>query len=464
MKKEMLPCRYLRIAIIIFGSLLLSACMPKVDRLINKLSSSDEGTRRRAAESLGDLRDPKAVDPLIHALGDDDYMVPVTAAVALGKIGDPRAVDALISFYLANDHRGQVELEKSIEEAIIAIGEPAIKVLIPKLANVGHFESHERDDEVELVSYALEKIGNPAINDLVSALENEQLRVGVSLVLKNIGYIPPEEASRVFYWIGLEDDNELIKMGPSVVEHLIFELENLEGDSDSRVFAARVLGDISDPAAVEPLISCLNDLEDEYDVRTAAAIALGKIGDTESVIPLVNAFRLDIPFSEAKQGNLFKEAAQNALIEIGDPAVPDLVIGLLEPMVGHWCAGALIEIGGPQVIENMTDVIENSNGTAYTTHAMILVEANERDASILLPYLVDEETVWVYDTIIAYGLEGSEDELITALEKFGSVNMAESYLNCGNAKLEAAGYQWASNEGYFVTTTTGSSVKWGGGK
>ena len=52
----------------------------------------DPSQRWKAAESLGRIRDDRAVEPLILALMDEDGRVRQKAAWALGKIGDPRAL------------------------------------------------------------------------------------------------------------------------------------------------------------------------------------------------------------------------------------------------------------------------------------------------------------------------------------------------------------------------------------
>ena len=81
--------------------LLLSACLlaedvDKVGKAIKDLKSKDATVRTKAARSLGELKDKRAVKPLIKALRDKDTHVQVNAAWALGKIGDKRAVLALL--------------------------------------------------------------------------------------------------------------------------------------------------------------------------------------------------------------------------------------------------------------------------------------------------------------------------------------------------------------------------------
>jgi vesicle coat complex subunit len=75
---------------------LASAKDDKVAILIKKLKHKDVKIREEAAETLGELKDPRAVEPLIKALKDKDSRVRSEAAIALGKLRDPRAVEPLI--------------------------------------------------------------------------------------------------------------------------------------------------------------------------------------------------------------------------------------------------------------------------------------------------------------------------------------------------------------------------------
>ena len=64
----------------------------RLGHFIAMLDEEDPSRRWKAAESLGRIRDNRAVDPLILALTDEDWRVRQKAAWALGKIGDPRAL------------------------------------------------------------------------------------------------------------------------------------------------------------------------------------------------------------------------------------------------------------------------------------------------------------------------------------------------------------------------------------
>lgn len=68
------------------------APLERLHHFLAMLEEGDPSQRWKAAESLGRLRDDRAVAPLILALRDDDWRVRQKAAWALGKIGDPRAL------------------------------------------------------------------------------------------------------------------------------------------------------------------------------------------------------------------------------------------------------------------------------------------------------------------------------------------------------------------------------------
>ena len=66
------------------------------DLLITKLNSPSDVVRQMAVEALGVLADTRAVIPLTTLLRDEDISVAGYASDSLGKIRDPRAVPALI--------------------------------------------------------------------------------------------------------------------------------------------------------------------------------------------------------------------------------------------------------------------------------------------------------------------------------------------------------------------------------
>gem|GEM_PF-4896507 len=60
-------------------------------------------------------------------------------------------------------------------------------------------------------------------------------------------------------------------------------------------------------------------------------------------------------------------------------------------------------------------------------------------------------------------IPGTEVILIKALREFGTVKMAEDFLNSGSAELAAAARHWAKEKGYPVRPGLGSNrFTWGG--
>lgn len=64
----------------------------RLQHYLAMLNEEDPSQRWKAAESLGRIRDERAIEPLILALTDEDWRVRQKAAWALGKIGDQRAI------------------------------------------------------------------------------------------------------------------------------------------------------------------------------------------------------------------------------------------------------------------------------------------------------------------------------------------------------------------------------------
>lgn len=67
------------------------------DRLVERISSTDEHIVVESAHALGDLGDPRAVPVLIDLLGSaTSRRIKNAAAIGLGELGDPIALDALL--------------------------------------------------------------------------------------------------------------------------------------------------------------------------------------------------------------------------------------------------------------------------------------------------------------------------------------------------------------------------------
>jgi HEAT repeat protein len=100
--------------------------------LIRALGDRDPDRRPLAATALGVIGDALATEPLIEALKDEDWRVRDKAAVSLGQLGDARAVEPLIeAFREGRDWNVQIRRGAAVAAtlALAQIGEPAVEAL-----------------------------------------------------------------------------------------------------------------------------------------------------------------------------------------------------------------------------------------------------------------------------------------------------------------------------------------------
>jgi HEAT repeat protein len=293
------------------------------------LRDKDVGVRSAAAEALGKIEDPRAVEPLLEVLKDKDrtyrgkdHYVLWRAVEALGKIGDPRAVEPLakaLSYRFGEDRDGSIELKvkQAMAEALGKIGDVgARKSLVAAL----------KDDDAdvrEAAAQALKSLGWKPTKDthrawlaFVGGKWDELVSLGAASVEPLVVAARGHRDSKV----QAAAVKALLRIGAVAVEPLIVALE----DKDGRVrkAAAEALGKIGDARAVEPLTKALWD--ESWNVRMAAAEALGKIGDPRAAEPLLVALNS----WDVGVGLERREAAAQALIQIGPAAVEPLVAAL----------------------------------------------------------------------------------------------------------------------------------------
>lgn len=128
-------------------------------QLIRDLDSKKWDVRFNAVESLGKIKDTRAVEPLIKALGDTHQDVRLKAVESLGKIQDSQAVPPLIDALKNKDEYVYWEAA----EALGAIGGLAVDPLIVAL----HDSSSEDQWKIARV---LEIIGTPQARNAVNNL------------------------------------------------------------------------------------------------------------------------------------------------------------------------------------------------------------------------------------------------------------------------------------------------------
>ncbi len=148
------------------------------DYLIKSLNDPDTNARLRAAQMLGENREPRAIEPLCAALFDPEAEVRKHAIIALGRMGS-LATEALIAAQQnpdplvrqsATQALGQIHEARVVESLVIALRDP-----------------HE--GVRSQAAFALNRLGALAVQPLIAALHDSDpnIRWQATRILGGIG-------------------------------------------------------------------------------------------------------------------------------------------------------------------------------------------------------------------------------------------------------------------------------------
>jgi HEAT repeat protein len=154
-----------------------------------------------------------------------------------------------------------------------------------------------------------------------------------------------------------------------------------DGDWQVREVAIDGIGQIGSPA-VDVLLKLLRD----WDVRKSAIMALGKIRDERVLEPLMQQLRNDE----------FMEDATDALVNLGEPALPGLIKALKdkEELVRKQAVIALGRIKSPEAIDPLIEMLQNKDWfTRLTAAAALEAIGDERGREAIKPLLKDSDMV-----------------------------------------------------------------------
>jgi len=210
--------------------------------LIRALSFRDPDVQSDAVHALGDIG-PEAVGPLVLALRNKNRFLRLGAIGALTAIKDPGAISALTD--MMKDQSSEVRWQ-----AAIALGEMGSHV---------------------------------AVAPLLRGLEDpdKYVRYGSAISLFKNGCQPSGDAEQAWYYAAMQDWDRLRTMGSDALSPLYNLLRDT--DSDVRVHAVQVLGDIGNREAGPALIRSLGDADRQ--VRWEAALASQKCGVPPMYLP-----------------------------------------------------------------------------------------------------------------------------------------------------------------------------------
>jgi HEAT repeat protein len=154
-----------------------------------------------------------------------------------------------------------------------------------------------------------------------------------------------------------------------------------DGDWQVREVAIDGLGQIGSPA-VEALLKLLRD----WDVRKYAISALGKIRDERVLEPLMRQLRNDE----------FKDDATDALVNLGEPALPSLIKALKDKdeLVRKQAVIALGRIKAVEAIDALIEMLQDKDWfTRLTAAAALEAIGDERGRDAIRPLLKDPDMV-----------------------------------------------------------------------
>lgn len=209
-----------------------------VEPLCDVLKDGYLDIQEEAITVLGEIGDPRAVEPLVRALKHENKFFRRQAARALGRIGDARAIEPLIH---------ALKSTLTIKGAAWALGEIGDPRAVEPLVQLFRDRSHMSKECGHAAATALRKIGEPAVESLIQALNDEDWRVrkNAAAVLKKSGWEPENDVQKAHFLIIKGKWGELAALGKPAVEPLMKALR----DEDLNVawLAAGTLIDIGDP-------------------------------------------------------------------------------------------------------------------------------------------------------------------------------------------------------------------------
>lgn len=177
-------------------------------------------------------------------------------------------------------------------------------------------------------------------------------------------------------------------------------IKNLTSENyETRVQAAKKLGELKDPKAVDPLVKALND--DDSDVRKAVANALGKIGDAKAIEPLIN--RLYDEDSEVVK------AALRALVNIGIPSIEPLarLLRTATAQIRILAATGLGSIGTSRAVDRLIQASRDSEPKVRKAVVIALSKIKDSRATEAIAKMTNDEDPDVTNSA-SQGLGGSE--------------------------------------------------------
>jgi len=220
----------------------------------------------RKTPDINGMKEKGDIRGLIRALRIPDADIQIQAGMALGALG-PGAVDALIQALATKNKTHKLGI-------IGALSEIRSPRAVPRL--IGTLDDENSEVRWQ-AAVALGEIGDgAAIEPLRQALRDpdKYVRYGAAISLTKLGWKPPDQTERAFYFAGLQEWMAVREVGKPAVPAVTALLK--DRDSTVRIKAIEILGSIGDPDGTPAIMKSLGD--ENRDVRWACVLSAPKCG------------------------------------------------------------------------------------------------------------------------------------------------------------------------------------------
>ncbi len=355
-------------AIRTLGRLRSKAAIPRIRTF---LDSSRKDLVGVAVDALAALGDRESLQQVVGFLGHEDGELRTRAVEALASYGD-FAVKLLAD--LLDGNRRMVKFAAS--EALGGSGDGALVPLLEKLK--------ADSDEIRYWAVrALERFDSPVVVSLLADLltdDSPDVQLAAAEALASFS-LPVEFAPRMLRFLAAEDwrVRRAVAKAVAAQEHwpaATFVTWLNDPDEDVRFWAVRVLSGRKDLAVLPLLLGCFED--EAWPIRNAAAEAVASLGHEavatvqEALLQragdlnqrywltrsMVGIFDLSLVPSlvnllgDSDQG--VRQNAYDALVAMGDPAVPDLLHSLHtveQRALREGISRVLVQVGATRLID-----------------------------------------------------------------------------------------------------------------
>ncbi len=449
--------------------------------LVEGLKSGDKAIRRDASYRLSQLgpEAKAAVPDLVKALDDSEDQVWFNSITALARIGpaaEPAIPDLVKQLDKADRGRNNGQYWYRTAFALGSIGPAALPALIKSL---GSDKAHVRSAAAEAISWigptateaiaplakglgdgdadvrtqsaeALAKIGSAALPVLTDLLKSDQpgIRSGAALALETMGE-PAREANGALAaaFKGEADEGAKVKelralsrlkYPPAELLPLVLPLLQNGSEPIRQAAADAVImmtpADTTSVPAVKKLVASADIAEAKLGVAL-----LGAIGpEAGAAVP-----DLIVARSKANAPAELATAIDETLVQIGSPAVPELVkaMNAAKGDVNHWSVQCLRKLG-PAAVPAMITSLESKDAARQrdAIQVLSLVGAAAEPAIPVLKKLAESGAREVKGpALVALAVAGARPELVLPLAETALSDRQPAMRQSGAAALASLG-------------------------